>query len=160
KRYAFGFKTISATNRAQNVNLDDEGQVLYGEMIENGYSVMLTGTARFHGTACTSAVNTYDFAALPQTVNFKLAFKIPASYVNCQKPENSGTAFAGEEFQRGVTIKDNTYTFAQVTFHLDHGYWESVEHDSPAHFDQFAALKVGSAGTPMVTNQDLVGVDF
>jgi len=27
----------------------------------------------------------------------------------------------------------------QVTIHTDHPFWDSVLHDSPAHFDQFAA---------------------
>ena len=30
-----------------------------------------------------------------------------------------------------------------MTFHTDHPFWDSVLHDSPAHFDQFAATVAG-----------------
>jgi hypothetical protein len=55
-----------------------------------------------------------------------------------------------------------------VTVHTDHPFWDSVIHDSPAHFDQFAARVAGAAtapgadaGTlPMVTLESTKGVDY
>ncbi len=43
----------------------------------------------------------------------------------------------------------------------DHPFWDSVLHDSPAHFDQYAARVVGQdAGTPTVTLEMTKGVDY
>ena len=46
--------------------------------------------------------------------------------------------------------------------HTDHPFWDSVLHDSPAHFDQFAARVVGvaGAGPARVTLEDTVGIDY
>jgi hypothetical protein len=45
--------------------------------------------------------------------------------------------------------------------HTDHPFWESIIHDSPAHFDQLAALaKPGPDGRFAVSLADAVGVDF
>ena len=50
--------------------------------------------------------------------------------------------------------------FAQVTLHTDHPFWDSVLHDSPAHFDQFAARVAGLADGATVTLEDTQGVDY
>ena len=49
-----------------------------------------------------------------------------------------------------------------MTVHTDHPFWDSVLHDSPAHFDQFAARLAGraDAGTPLVTLDLTKGVDY
>ena len=52
---------------------------------------------------------------------------------------------------------------AQVTIHTDHPFWDSVLHDSPAHFDQFAARVAGQGtdgSTPTVTLEMTQGVDY
>jgi hypothetical protein len=161
RRYAFGFEAIAATADAKNVNLDAEDLAAYEQMISAGHTILVEGTATWRGKECTSSDDSYDFAALPTRVRFAFGQAIPARYSNCQNPDNDpADPFDGEEHQRGVAIKANTSVTAQLTFHLDHLFWESTEHDSPAHFDQFAALHVGEPGTPTVTTADLVGVDF
>jgi hypothetical protein len=87
-----------------------------------------------------------EYAGWPQTgqsVNFHLCYKSPTSYVNCQNPDNSGAPLSGEESERGIFFKSDTYVIAQVTVHTDHPFWDSVLHDSPAHFDQYAATVAG-----------------
>ncbi len=161
KRYAFSFDQVAATSMAKNVNLDADGMAAYQEMIEKGYTMMIIGTATWKGTNCTSTVASYDFTKVPKTVNYRLGFKIPTTYINCQNPDNDpANAFAGEEHQRGIAIKPNASVVAQVTFHTDHTYWESFEHDSPAHFDQIAAHYVGMTGTPTARVEDFAGVAF
>jgi hypothetical protein len=161
RRYAFGFETIAATPAAKNVNLDAEDLTAYQEMIRNGYSLYIEGDATWKGTHCTSTQESYDFSKLPKVVHFKFGYKIPAVFANCQNPDNDpAQPFDGEEHLRGVAIKANAPVTAQLTFHLDHGFWESTEHDSPAHFDQFAARFFGATSTPTITTENLVGVDF
>jgi hypothetical protein len=159
-RYGFGFDLVPATTDAMNVNLGPEALTDYAQMVTNKCAVLYVGTATWKGTTCTPATG---FEKLPTTVNFNLCFKSPTTYTNCQNPDNDpAKPFDGEEHQRGISFKDNTYSIAQVTVHSDHPFWENTEHDSPAHFDQFAArAKPGAAGAPAaVTMDDLVGVDF
>lgn len=161
QRYAFSFDVVPATASAQNVNLDASDVLDYQDMIANGYTVLFVGTATFKGTSCTAfAPPSYDFTTLPRVVNFRFGFKTPTSYVNMQNPDNTGTPFAGEEFQRGIAVKGNTSTIAQATFHTDHVFWESFVHDSPLHFDQVAAQYVGATGTPTALLADLAAVNF
>jgi hypothetical protein len=152
QRYAFGFDIVPATETAQNVNLDTADLADYQEMISNGYTALFVGTATFAGTGCTQSDATtaqpYDFNQLPTVVNFRFGFKSPVTNTNCQNPENGAATFGGEEFIRGVALKQNATTLAQATFHTDHVFWENFVHDSPAHFDQFAAQYVGVTPTP------------
>jgi hypothetical protein len=99
---------------------------------------------------------------LPTTVNFRLGFKSPTTYINCQNPDNDpAEALGDEEHQRGVQVKSNQTVTAQVTVHTDHPFWESFTHDSPAHFDQLAAVSTRDAsGASNVTLQDTVGVNY
>jgi len=163
QRYAFSFDVIEATNSAMNVNLDAQGQADYAEMISKGYSVLYVGTATFKGTNCTPSDP--EFAKAPLTdgsvVNFRLGFKSPTSYINCQNPDNDpATAFTGEEHQRGIYAFGNKTSIAQVTIHTDHPFWDSTVHDSPMHFDQIAARYTGSAGTPTAVVEDMTPVDY
>jgi hypothetical protein len=156
-RYAFGFDAVAATGQAQNVNLDAAGLADYEEMAQKGCVVMYVGTATFKGDAACNA----GHESWPGTVKFRLCFKSPTTYANCQNPDNMGTAFPDEEFQRGIALDANASVIAQVTFHTDHPFWDSVLHDSPAHFDQFAARVVGQdGGMPTVTLDDTKGVDY
>jgi hypothetical protein len=76
----------------------------------------------------------------------------------------------GEEHARGIQVKPNASTIAQITFHTDHPFWDSFVHDSPLHFDQIAAQFVGASGVPMISLEQtptaaaaanaLVGLDF
>lgn len=162
KRYAFGFDVITATAGASNINLDAPGRANYDLMIQNKWTVLYVGTATFKGTNCTSTNPAYDFTQLPKVVKFRLGFSSPTTYLNCQNPDNDpADPFGNEEHQRGVQIKSNTTTFAQATVHTDHPFWESLQEDSPAHFDQFAAYaKKDVNGDYSVTLNDLKGVNF
>ncbi|MGZ3420593.1 MAG: hypothetical protein ACXVEF_34170 [Polyangiales bacterium] len=160
KRYAFGFDTVAATKTAYNANLDAAALADYKEMVANGWVVLYVGTATWKGgSSCTTGDSTYDFTKLPKVVNFKFGFKSPTTYVNCQNPDNKGTPFSGEEAQRGIQIDATKTTIGQVTIHTDHPFWESVEHDSPAHIDQIAAHYIGTdPATAKV--EDFVGISF
>ncbi len=165
-RYAFGFDTIAATNTAMNVNLDAPGLSDYAEMVTNQCVVFYVGTATFKGgtvSGFTTCNSDPEYASWPQTVNFRLCFKSPTSYENCQNPDNDpAMAFPNEEHQRGIALKSDSSVIAQVTIHTDHPFWDSVLHDSPAHFDQFAARAVGldAGSTPTVTVEMTKGVDY
>jgi len=168
-RYAFGFDLIEATTQTvdgrptMNVNVDAAGLADYQEMMQFQCSVLYVGTATFKGDPGFSGCTDPEHANWPTTVNFRLCFKSPASYVNCQNPDNDpATAFPNEEHQRGVAFKSTQSVIAQITVHTDHPFWDSVLHDSPAHFDQFAARVAGQdAGTtPTVTLDMTKGVDY
>jgi hypothetical protein len=161
-RYAFGFDVVAATSSAQVVNLDAAAQADYATMVQNGWTVLYVGTATFKAASCTDTGNgAYDFTALPTVVSFKLGFKSPTTYQNCQNPDNDpAMPLGGEEHQRGVQVRSNATTIAQVTIHTGHPFWESVLHDSPAHFDQMAAQAKLVGGGFEVTLDDVVGVDF
>jgi hypothetical protein len=152
-RYAFGFDTVAATSSAMNVNIDAAGLADYSEMVRDGCAVMYVGVATFKGgvvTATTGNMADYtkcnsdpEYASWPKTVNFRLCFKSPTSYVNCQNPDNDpAKPLAGEEHERGIAFEASKSVVGQVTIHTDHPFWDSVLHDSPAHFDQFAARVV------------------
>ena len=67
-----------------------------------------------------------------------------------------------EEHERGIAFLADQSVIAQVTVHTDHPFWDSVLHDSPAHFDQFAARAAGQTdgGVPVVTLDMERGVDY
>jgi hypothetical protein len=111
---------------------------------------------------CTTTNPSYDFSKLPTVVSFRLGFATPTTYVNCQNPDNDpAKGVSGEDHQRGVLVKQNQTTIAQVTFHTDHPFWESFTHDTPAHFDQLAALAQKQAdGSFLVTLDDAMGVNY
>jgi hypothetical protein len=177
-RYAFGFDVIAATKKASdgrptmNVNIDSAGLIDYQEMIQNECTVLYVGTATFKGGIVSGFENCnkadtasgVDYSKWPTTVNFRLCFKSPTSYVNCQNPDNDPAApFPTEEHQRGLAFKAGQSVVGQLTFHTDHPFWDSVLHDSPAHFDQFAARVAdqgASATAPTVTLEMTKGVDY
>ncbi len=146
-RYAFGFDLVPATAAAKFLQMQSNDPD-YQDMINNGWVVLYVGTATWKGDApgapaCTSSdsTNTFDFTKLPRVVNFRLGFKTPTTYINCQNPDNDpAKGIGGEDHERGVQVKANDTVIAQVTVHTDHPFWESIVHDSPAHFDQLAAL--------------------
>ncbi len=171
--YAFGFDLVPAAPNALNVNLDAAGVADYQDMATNGCVVLFVGTATFMGSdaTCTApgAPDTYyatEYATWPQTgeaVNFHLCFKSLTSYVNCQNPDNGGEPLAGEESQRGIYFKNDQSVIAQVTVHTDHPFWDSVLHDAPLHFDQFAATVAGLGQNgvyPTVTLEMTKGVPY
>jgi hypothetical protein len=119
--------------------------------------------------------NEQEFANIPQTVNFDFCFK-PAnlgglqpgqpetSWINCDNQDNDpAMGLNGEPHQRGIAFPKNKYVVGEVTFHTDHPFWESTQHDTPARFDQFAAQVVGvstDGGVPTVHFEDTKGVNY
>ncbi|HEY6081374.1 MAG TPA: hypothetical protein VIW29_21310 [Polyangiaceae bacterium] len=160
-RYAFSYDIVPASADAELVNFaaDDDALAAYADMIEAGATVLYVGTARFEGEGCSSSDPAYDFQQIPQEVPFRLAFRTPTSFVNCQNQDNQGDAFPDEEYQRGVAIRQNTDSLAQITLHLEHVWFSATVHDPSLRFDQLAARLVGKPEGAVVTLDDLVGVD-
>jgi hypothetical protein len=163
-RYAFGFDVVPAAANALDVNLDAAALADYQQMVQDGCAVLYVGTATFKGgtvaghTDCNAGHESW-----PKTVDFRFCFKSPTTYANCQNPDNDpAQALAGEEHERGIAFLSSQSVIGQVTIHTDHPFWDSVLHDSPAHFDQFAARVVGQqdGGTPTVTLENIQGVDY
>ena len=160
-RYAFGFDIITANAGAKMVNVTGDAMAAYATMVTDGCAVLYQGTATFKGDKTDASCYPDAYKTWPDVVNFNLCFKSPTTYINCQNPDNDpAQGFAGEEHQRGVPLKSDASVIAQLTVHTDHPFWDSVLHDSPAHFDQFAARVVGQAGTPTVTLEMTKGVDY
>jgi len=163
--YAFGFEVVAATLDAKNINLDAAALADYQEMVTAGYTTLLVGTATWQGNlngdladpGCTSVGPAYDFSALPRTIKFRLGFIAPTIYRNAQNPALKTAPLGDEENPRGIQTVANQSTIGQLTFHLDHAFWESFVHDSPAHFDQFAARYAGQTTTPTARLEDFVG---
>lgn len=172
-RYALGYRTIAASAKAINVNLGTAALADYESMVKEGCSLLYVGTAEWKGGAsCSPAPGTHAaLDALPKRVSFRLCFKAPSDYVNCQNPDNDpASPLEGEAHLRGVAFKDNTFVVAQATVHTDHSFWSSVEEDSPAVFDGLAAAAAaamtagdgdgGGSRSATLTMQDLEKVDY
>ncbi|MBX3205236.1 MAG: hypothetical protein KF764_09210 [Labilithrix sp.] len=158
QRYAFGFDIVGASADAQLTNLDEAAKADYADMLAKGYSVLYVGTATFKGVDCLSSDPSYDFSKLPKTVKFRFGFTSPTTYKNCQNSDLRGKAFDGEEAQRGVQVSEQGGTVAQITLHVDHPFWSTVDHDAAElFFDQMAA--VASPDGTLVT-EDLAKLDF
>lgn len=157
-RYAFSYDLVVASPNAVLTNLDDGARTDYAEMQAKGLSVLYVGTATFKGIDCASSDPNYDFGALPKSVKFRLGFTSPTTYSNCQNTDLRGRAFDGEEAQRGVQVKESGPTVAQITLHLDHPFWNTVDHDAAElFFDQMAAAADKDGN--LVTD-DLAALDF
>ncbi len=156
-RYAFGYQLVAASGAASQVNLDEAAKADYAQMVKDGVTTLLVGTATFKGTACRTTNPAFDFARLPKAVNFKFGFKSPVTYKNCLNPAIADDA-------RGVQVKDNAAVDVQVTVHLDHPFWEALVEDAPLRFDALAARKSVASGagpaTAELTLADLAGVDL
>lgn len=161
QRYAFSYEIVAAAASAEKVNFTDDGPAAtaYEDAVARGCSLLLVGTATFEGTACEVSDDAYDFTAIPAEVPFSLCLDTPTRYLNCQNEENQGDPFPDEEFQRGLPIKANEPTTAQITLHLEHPLYSDVEHEPALYFDQFAAQLVGEPPGTVLTEAALVGVD-
>jgi hypothetical protein len=164
-RYAFGFDVVPAVSNALNVNLDAAAMSDYQQMVQDQCAVLYVGTATFKGgtVAGHTDCNGGAYATWPKTVNFRLCFKSPTTYANCQNPDNRpAPPLAGEEQERGIAFLSSQSVIGQVTIHTDHPFWDSVLHDAPAHFDQLAARVLGQpdGGVPTVTLEMTKGVDY
>ncbi|MDP1826487.1 MAG: hypothetical protein Q8L48_24675 [Archangium sp.] len=140
-KYAFGYSLLTAVEGAQNVNLDADAEAAYRTMAQRGWSVLLQGTATWKGDqACRSTNAAYDFGRFPKAVKFSFGFKAPVHFKNCVNPELQPLD------SRGVQTATNAQTLTQVTFHLDHPFWESLAEDSPLRFDAIAARRSAASG--------------
>lgn len=161
-KYAVGYELIAARAGAYNVNLDGEGEAAWREMMAKGWSVWMSGTATWKGAQsnppCRSTVAAYDFGRLPKRVTFSFGFAAPVEFKNCENPELQPAG------SRGVQTQANAETVTQVTFHLDHPFWEALEEDAPLRWDALAARKSVASGagpeSASLTEADVMGVDF
>jgi hypothetical protein len=101
--------------------------------------VLYVGTATFKADPTQCTTPDPEFQRFPPVVNFSLCFKSPTQYINCDNQDIMGKPFGSEPHPRGIVFPNNAPVTGEVTFHTDHPFWESVVHDTPAHFDQFAA---------------------
>ena len=157
-RYAFSYDFVPAAANAKIVNLDAAGRALYEEATQKGWSMIFAGTATYKGPAPDADS---VFAKIPTEVKFKLGFKNPSSYVNCQ---NTDLEAAGDEFPRGIQANASKSTTVQITIHTDHAFWNTLNVEgTPLHFDAIAA-NASTYGTPdspgTVAIEDLVNVDI
>ena len=118
------------------------------------------GTATFKGDDACNADHPIDW---PKVVHFRLCFKSPDELR--QLPESGQRSrprpWMAKSTSAGSLFQSNSGVVAQVTIHTDHPFWDSTVHDSPAHFDQFAARVVGQdGGEPTVVLEDTRGVDY
>ena len=132
----------------------------------------------------TTSATAIPVCELAEDGELPVCFKSPTSYVNCQNPDNDQRS-PRQEHERGIAFEASKSIVGQVTIHTDHPFWDSVLHDSPAHFDQFAARVVppvvdggvatdaasdgatsdgpaaaAAATTPTVTLDMTMGVDY
>jgi len=156
-RYALGFESVVATQRAWNVNLDDDGLAQYQTAIAQGWSTLVTGTAMYKGPEPPADS---EFAKLPRKVRFRFGFSIPSAYANCQNSDNDpAEPFTGEEHLRGVRVLPNASRLVQLTIHTDHLFWEKLSHEQPLHFDPIACAYSG-VQEPIAVLSDMAKLDF
>lgn len=159
-RYALGFTLMRPVGEVKNVNLDAEAQSALRTMHERGWTVWMQGVATWRGEASTPPCRQtadYDFTRQPREVRFSFGFTAPVTFKNCLNPELQPSS------SRGVQTQVGAETVAQLTFHLDHPFWEALEEDAPLRFDELASLGSRASGpvsTVSLTEADLVGVDF
>jgi hypothetical protein len=149
KRYAISYEIVRASSSARPINLDNDGTSELPNMREKQYSVYYIGSAIWRGTpdTCPSTDSEFDFSpplpvgtgTVPREVIFKLGFKTPTRYVNCQNPDLPGGGIGSEEHPRGVKAVSASETVVQLTVRADQLFWENYDGtDAPLHFDQFA----------------------
>ncbi|MFT3713488.1 MAG: hypothetical protein QM817_38010 [Archangium sp.] len=156
-KYALGFSLVAADSKATRLAFDADAETLYQSMQSKDWTVLLSGTATWKGTAgnpaCRSTSTSYDFTRYPKSTHFVFGFKAPVQFKNCVNPELSPAD------SRGVQTQTNAQTVVQLTFHLDHPFWEALEEDAPLRWDALAATKSVSTGmgpaTSELTNADL-----
>lgn len=149
-RYALSYDVVAATRAATNVNLDAGDVAAYETMISRGWTQLIEGTATYRGAA--PAADS-PFASYPTAVRFSFGFGAPARYMNCRNPDN------GSSDAPGVQPSTAGRARAQLTFHMDHAFWEALNReDPPLHFDAMAARAMGSGAMATLSLDDLAGV--
>jgi hypothetical protein len=149
-RYALSYDVVPATMASTNVNLDAADLAAYQTMVTRRWTQLIEGTATYRGMAPAmgSAFTTY-----PTTVRFNFGFGAPTAYVNCANPDN------GAKDMPGVQPSATGRARAQLTFHMDHTFWDALgREDPPLHFDHLAARAMTMGTMGVVTMDDLTGV--
>ena len=158
--YAFGFDTVAATiERHERQPRRAPALADYAQMAADGCAVLYVGTATFNGTQLHLSHRRqperrlrpaiYVRASWPagrrQSVPFHLCFKSPTSLRQLPEPRQRSGArrWRARSTSAGSSSRAAQSVIGQVTIHTDHPFWDSVLHDSPAHFDQFAARVAG-----------------
>jgi hypothetical protein len=122
-------------------------------MAAGGYGVWYIGLANWRGTpeSCTSTDSQFDFTRVPTAVTFKLGFRTPTTYLNCQNPDLPGSGIGSEPHPRGVKVSSVAQTVVQLTVRADQLFWENYDGaDAPLHFDQLAIAARRSLSGPWV----------
>lgn len=133
QRYAVGYRTVVPPTDVRNVN-NVPAEVLTA-MRTNNWTIWVKGTATFKGTACRPATG-YDFGRFPRAVEFSFGYRAPTVYKNCR----NGAAEGSEDTRpRGLQPQRTEATVAQLTFHPDHFFWDTLKEDAPLRFDIIAA---------------------
>lgn len=157
QKYAFGYALKTATAGATKVNAIDDA--LLATMVANQWALWFHGVAEFKGTDCRASDSGYDFNRIPKRVRFSLGYRVPTNYLNCVNPE------LRPDNSRGVQTLAGQKATAQITFHLDHPFWEALQENAPLRFDLIAArtsVAVGAVAPAeaSLTQEHLVGLDF
>jgi hypothetical protein len=161
QRYAFSYDTVAATYPAWNINLTTQGQADYDNMVTNGWDKFVSGTATYVGTGTyanpndpNSAAAQANFAKLPTTVNFTIGWNDATSNTNCI---NADLGDETDLANRGVVVFPDKAAVAQITIHVDHLFWDTLEVEGePLRFDPIAALApADTSTTPFVLNSGL-----
>ncbi len=170
KRYAISYEIVRASSSARSINLDNEGSAEIPNMVAKQYSIYYMGSATWRGTVetCPSTDGQFDFSPpqqardgrIPRSVMFRLGFKTPTRYLNCQNPDLPGGGIGSEEHPRGVMAASASETVVQLTVRADQLFWENYDGaDAPLHFDQFAiaARRALSGPYRLSATEDQVG---
>jgi len=155
-RYAFSYDFVTASDDAEQVNLDAEGQALYEQAKASGAAMLFVGTARYRGPEPEEGS---VFASMPREVKFNFALSNPSSYINCR---NTDLAAVAGEFPRGIQASPDHDVTVQITLHTDHTFWDTLNVEgTPLHFDPIAAAASTEAAAEVgsVSLEELVDWD-
>ena len=157
-QYAFSFENARATRDMINVNVPMRDQAIAEQMVTNGWTHYVSGTATYQGRASTASVDP-TFQRYPTTVHFVWGWAATTRYINCHNPEIGNMDAPAN---RGVRPSATGAVRAQLTLHTDHSFWDEGQvHGTPLRFDAFAA-RASNFGMTMMPHElrlsDFVGV--
>jgi hypothetical protein len=95
----FGFRVVAPPADAIKVGLVDDADL--GRMQAGGFNYWVEGTAEKEGA-------TYSFAW------------------GLQNPSRASNCTSGVDGTDGIVVRNNTTTVAEITFHLDHLFWDTL----------------------------------
>jgi hypothetical protein len=126
------------------------------ELCVQGFSRRVANSASARGcggtaATCLSTDAGFNFNTIRSSIDFRLGFRTPTAYFNCQNPELPGPGIGGELYPRGVKSSADDRTTVQLTIRTGEPFWENYDHaDAPLHFDQFAARAHGNFGSTTI----------